>query len=452
MYCEHCGHQAGDRAQFCPQCGTALHDGPSRTTGDEVVSPVAATGRRSTARLAAIVASIVVLVTAAVTAVVLIGHTTTLSGHPVAAAPAAEHTTTAKHTVSPGPAATLDFATIYKQERSGVIRIETLSCGAGGIGTGFLLSPTLLATVNHVIDQSVVISLIDGAQRATGTVVGSDPTRDLALVRADRPLTGYHFHFSTTPANVGDPVAAIGFPIGDPITLTHGDISGLNRKITVEGNPAPQTGMIETDTPINPGNSGGPLLDGSGAVIGLIDAANTNANAIGYAVPASQAAPADQQWSAHPLAQPPATCPNPLGPSQAQPNVPSPGSGQLTEAQVSGIVAAFNTYFGGIDSGDYAAAFNVLSPRIRAGASEASFADADATSYDSGIAVLDAKAVDAATVKIALAFTSLQTADKGPDGDTCDNWSLLYTMIQGPDGGWYIDGTDAYGGAEHLAC
>lgn len=385
----------------------------------------------------------------------LAGCTATTGGRPSAAtSPTTARPGLVTKTVTASPTAppALDFATIYAREQSGVVRIETLSCNAGGIGTGFLLSPTLIATVNHVIDQSVVVSLIAGSQRATGTVVGADPAHDLALVRSSRPLTGYHFQFATTSPAVGDPVAAIGFPIGDPITLTHGDISGLNRNVTVTGNPVPQSGLIETDAPLNPGNSGGPLLNQSGDVVGLVDAGRSNANGIAYAVPATQASPADQRWTAHPVIQSAATCQNPLGPAQAQPNVPAPAGGQVTTAQASGIVAAFNTYFGGIDTGDYAAAYDVLSPRIRAEASEASFADGDATSYDSNITVLDAHAVDASTVTVALAFTSLQTADKGPNGDTCDNWTLQYTMVQGPDGTWYIDGTQAYGGAEHIAC
>jgi serine protease Do len=355
-------------------------------------------------------------------------------------------------TASPTAQATMDFATIYAREQSGVVRIETLSCSAAGIGTGFLLSSTLIATVNHVIDQSVVVSLIVGNQRTTGTVIGSDPTRDLALVRASRPLTGYHFRFSPTSPGIGDQVATIGFPIGDPITLTHGDVSGLNRNITVKGVPAKLTGLIETDTAINPGNSGGPLLDQEVAVVGLIDAQNTKANGIGYAVPASQASTADTQWEQSPSPVPPATCSNPLGPTQAQPDIPTPPSGQITDAQGAGIVAAFDTYFGGINTGNYAAAYAVLTPRLQAGASEQQFAAGDATSYDTGQTILDAHALNPTTVVIDLAFTSLQTSDKGPNGDTCDNWTLTYTMIQASDGSWQIDAAKPYKGIAHTTC
>lgn len=115
-------------------------------------------------------------------------------------------------------------------------------------------------------------------------------------------------------------------------------------------------------------------------------------------------------------------------------------------------MAAFNTYFGGINTGDYAAAYNVFSPRLRSGFTEQSFANGDATSYDSEETVLAAHTIDSTTVQVALAFTSLQTPDNGPNRDTCDNWTLTYTMIEGSDGAWLIDRTQPYHGVSHTSC
>jgi hypothetical protein len=112
------------------------------------------------------------LLAVAAAAAIVAGRHGTTSGHPVAAASrppssAAAPGVTKTVTASPTPSPTLDIADIYAREQSGVVRIETLSCSDAGIGTGFLLSPTLIATVNHVIDQFVVVSLIDGDQRTT---------------------------------------------------------------------------------------------------------------------------------------------------------------------------------------------------------------------------------------------------------------------------------------------
>ena len=342
-----------------------------------------------------------------------------------------------------------NLAAIYKKVQSGVVRIETVGCTDSGVGTGFLLSPTLVATVEHVVHESEVISLIDGDQRTTGTVIGLDPARDLALVRADRPISGYHFDWSTAAPSVGDSVAAIGFPIGGPITLTHGAISGLDRKITVEGTP--RAGMIETDTPINPGNSGGPLLASDGSVVGLVDALETDANGIAYAVPAAQAAPADRTWTRSPQDQPAANCDDPLGPTQQQADIPSEPSSGVTSGQLNGIISTFEFYFNGINSGNYAQAFEALTPEEQAGG-EGIFADGVSTSYDSNFQLFGSQVVDSRTINVGLAFNSIQRSDKGPDGDTCDNWTLVFTMSQQDNGIWLIGPAKPYNGSTHVSC
>jgi hypothetical protein len=329
-----------------------------------------------------------------------------------------------------------------------VVRIEVLGCSESGIGTGFLLSPTLVATVNHVIADALVVSLIDGDQRTTGRVIGVDPQRDLALVESSTPLAGYHFDFAGASPQIGDRVAAIGFPIGDPITMTQGGVSGLNRTVTVDGQT--RGGLIETDAALNPGNSGGPLLAADGTVLGLVDAKNVDATGIAYAVPASQAQPLMLGWQQSPSPVAAGSCSNPLGPLQATTTLPTiPG---LSSEASTGITTAFDAYFNGINSGDYRSAWQVLSPRLRAGSSLNSFAKGDSTSYDFDQVVLHARQVDGSTAKVAIQFTSLQTADKGPNGDTCDVWTLVYTMIDGGGGAWYIDATAPYRGTSHTSC
>lgn len=358
-------------------------------------------------------------------------------------------TPTPKPTATPTAAA--DFAALYARSSSGVVRIETIGCADAGVGTGFLLSPTIIATVNHVIADSTVISLIAGDQRTTGTVIGSDPDADIALVRANRPFNGHHFTLATTTPDVGSRVAAIGFPVGDPITFTVGGISGVDRNIAVDDNHL--SGLIETDTAINPGNSGGPLLTADGTVSGLIEAKNTEATGIGYAIPAAQAAQPYRQWQAHPVPVLPAACSNPLGPSLgANPDLPAPSSGSLTAAQAQGIAAMFNTYFDGINTGNYVNAWAAFSPRMQALNSLVEFQAGDSTSYDSGVEVLAAEATGPDSAKVTLSFNSIQAAANGPDGDTCDDWTLDYDLIESPDGSWLIDGTSPHGNTSQTTC
>lgn len=374
---------------------------------------------------------------------------------PVASAPSTRMSSTSAakpaRSSTPAPTPATDFAALYARSGSGVVRIETVGCGESGIGTGFLLSSTVVATVNHVIADSTVISLIAGGQRTTGTVIGSDPATDLALVRATRPLAGHHFALATTPPNVGSPVAAIGFPIGDPITFTVGGISGLERNISVEGQHL--TGLIETDTAINPGNSGGPLLTADGTVVGVVEAKNTEATGIGYAIPAPQAGQRYRQWQAHPEHLSASTCSNPLGPSQAaNPDLSAPSSSTLSDTQARGIAAMFNTYFQGINTGNYAAAWATFSPHLQSRISFSDFQSGDSTSYDSELEVLSAEATGPRTAMVALAFNSLQAPEYGPDGDSCDNWTLDYALVEDADGSWLIDGTSPHDGTSHTSC
>lgn len=506
MYCSRCGGLSDGQSLYCSRCGARLSSpattqsaiGPAGWSSEQPPSMgvTPARGRRNRAALLGVIAVVVLLITGVAIGIVLVtrgsGPTSgagapiaplpshaavsasvaapasTVSSHPTVSAviktvtvpPPSSHPTVSAvprsltaaptATPTPTPTPTMDFATIYERQQSGVIRIETVSCTDSGVGTGFLLSPTLVATVDHVVAESAVVSLVNGTQRTTGTVIGSDPTTDLALVLADQPLAGYQFHFSTGAPKVGDPVAAIGFPIGGPITLTHGDISGLNRDITVKG--ITLTGLVETDTPLNPGNSGGPLIASDGSVVGLVDAQVTNANGIGYAIPADQARAADRRWAAAPATQPPATCQNPLGPSQQPPDIPVPPAGSVSGDQLNGIVDAFDRYFGGINSGDYAAAYSVLAPNRQSAADERGFIKGVSTSYDSNIVILGTHLVDANTVKVDLAFNSLQTSANGPNGDTCDNWTLVFTMVQQSDGTWRMDGAKPYNGSTHTSC
>ena len=94
---------------------------------------------------------------------------------------------------------------------------------------------------------------------------------------------------------MGERAVAIGSPVGTYTeTVTKGIVSALDRTITVQdestGQPHTLNGLIQTDAAINPGNSGGPLLDDTGAVIGIDTAVSSGANGLGFAIPIDVAA------------------------------------------------------------------------------------------------------------------------------------------------------------------
>lgn len=451
MTCYRCGTYLEPSDAFCPNCGTPTGVGVSR--------PNQFQGRNQT-RLVIFIGAVLLLTAGVLVGVLVAGSKSDNGGaHDVAAGSATPATTPVREaqgsaSVPPASdpvtsssvtsASSGDFAAIYAAEQSGVVRIEVVGCSASDVGSGFLLSDTLVATAEHVVDEAVVVSLAVGDQHTTGRVIGSDPQTDLALVRADRPLTGFHFVFADQPARVGDRVAAIGFPIGGPISLTQGGVSGLDRSIPIDGTT--RSGLMQTDAAINPGNSGGPLLGGDGKVVGLVDAKRTDASGIGFAIPAAPARHQLDNWEQSPQAQVTPSCGTPTGPDQPS----DVGIPNLTPDVSAGVSDTFQRYFDGINGGDYRAAWLALSPRLRGGSLDR-FAEGVSTSYDSDFQVLDAAQIDSSTVHVALQFISVQSADHGPNGDTCDVWHLVYTLTLS-DGTWLIDGTRGLHGSTHDSC
>lgn len=154
-------------------------------------------------------------------------------------------------------------------------------------GTGFILTADgYIATNNHVIDgaEDISVDLSDGTQ-APATVVGADPSSDLAVLKIDQsgltPLTLGR----SGDLEPGDQLVAIGNALdlsGEP-TVTTGIVSATGRSLT-EPNGVRLPDLIQTDTAINPGNSGGPLLDLDGDVVGINTVVAGQAQNIGFAI------------------------------------------------------------------------------------------------------------------------------------------------------------------------
>jgi S1-C subfamily serine protease len=134
------------------------------------------------------------------------------------------------------------------------------------------------------------VKLSDGSTYE-GTVVGSDPSTDLAVVKVDAPAAALEplELADSDELEVGDGVVAIGSPFGLAQTVTTGIVSALHRQITAP-NDFSINDAIQTDAAINHGNSGGPLLDLEGRVVGVnsqIESQTGGNDGIGFAVPSS---------------------------------------------------------------------------------------------------------------------------------------------------------------------
>ena len=203
---------------------------------------------------------------------------------------------------------TAPLSALVATVRSGVLRIEVETCDGRALGTGLLVGPREVATVEHVIDGAQGIRLIRaGKLLATATVIGSDSSRDLALLRTSRPIPGYRFTLENRPPALGEDVAALGFPLGLPLSVSKGLVSGSDRTIPIDG--LNRRKLIQTDAAVNPGNSGGPLISlENGKVIGLVDLGSTDADGLAFAVSSQVAKPLLQAWKAAPQPVAAASC------------------------------------------------------------------------------------------------------------------------------------------------
>ncbi|MBO3089025.1 S1C family serine protease [Cellulomonas dongxiuzhuiae] len=208
----------------------------------------------------------------------------------------------------PAPAAQVDrapgsVAGIAAGVLPSVVSLEVTTSDGASSGSGFVLRQDgYVLTNNHVVagaaDGSLVVQFADGAE-LPGTVVGATGDYDLAVVKVDATgLTPLALGDSDEVV-VGDPVVAIGAPLGLVGTVTTGIISALNRPVVAGGDDdgTAYINAIQTDAAINPGNSGGPLVNARGEVVGINSAiaqlpgrlTGVGSIGLGFAIPSNQA-------------------------------------------------------------------------------------------------------------------------------------------------------------------
>jgi putative serine protease PepD len=187
-----------------------------------------------------------------------------------------------------------------------VVSIEVSKGNNGGSGSGFFLDSTgHILTNNHVISLAAIAGANIQVKLANGKnydaeLVGRDVSYDLAVIKiavTDAPALQLG---DSDKIQVGDGVIAIGSPLGLTGTVTSGIISAKNRPVTSGGGTRESSfiNALQTDAAINPGNSGGPLVDLSGAVVGINSAIATTGSGfggqsgsigLGFAIPINQA-------------------------------------------------------------------------------------------------------------------------------------------------------------------
>jgi putative serine protease PepD len=213
----------------------------------------------------------------------------------------------------------VDWTTVADAVSPSVVSIRVASASGQGQGSGVVLDEQgHVLTNNHVVTGAgdgarIQIVLADGRVFGDVEVVGLDPSTDLAVLRIVDPPS------DLAPARLGDsdsvvagqPVMAVGNPLGLSDSVTTGIVSAVNRPVTTsasQSQPDPFSGggsaaepvvtnAIQTDAAVNPGNSGGALVDASGAVVGIPSSIASTATGsgqagsigLGFAIPVNEA-------------------------------------------------------------------------------------------------------------------------------------------------------------------
>jgi putative serine protease PepD len=176
-----------------------------------------------------------------------------------------------------------------------VVSVQVQSGGRRAGGSGFVIDTDgHILTNSHVVGEGGDVSVVlrDG-RRLPASLVGQAADTDLAVLRADLPAGTRPLTLGRSGGvAVGDPVLAVGSPLGLSGTVTAGIISALDREVRLGGSR--RGTALQTDAPINPGNSGGPLVNARGEVVGVNTAIATlgtpGSIGIGFAIPVDRAA------------------------------------------------------------------------------------------------------------------------------------------------------------------
>ncbi|MBC6450232.1 trypsin-like peptidase domain-containing protein [Actinokineospora sp. HBU206404] len=232
------------------------------------------------------------------------GYLVADSRSPVSSSSALDAPKPAKQASTPAPDGSVEA--VAQKVLPSVVQLQVRGRSSAGEGSGFVISQDgLIVTNNHVVeaaaDDGQIVAVFQDGRTAKASIVGRDPSSDLAVVRAER-ISGLAVVElgSSDDLRVGQSVVAIGSPFELSGTVTSGIVSSLNRPTRAGGEDGSQATVmdaIQTDAAINPGNSGGPLVNMRGQVVGINSAIYSPRSGsgaggsvgIGFAIPIDQA-------------------------------------------------------------------------------------------------------------------------------------------------------------------
>ena len=237
---------------------------------------------------------------AAVVAVLVVGGFVAMPSSTTSGKTGSTGTTSSSQTVTVNSGDSTDTTlanAVAQKALPSVVSINVTTSDGEGVGSGVVLDTDgNIVTNYHVIEGAQSISVSTGDASYDATVVGSDESSDLAVIKVDAgdaALTPIEVGDSST-LQVGDWVMSLGSPFGLEQSVSTGIVSSLYRSTMLQntsGNTI-YTNLIQTDATINPGNSGGALVDDEGKLVGinsLIESYSGSSSGVGFAIPGNYA-------------------------------------------------------------------------------------------------------------------------------------------------------------------
>lgn len=379
----------------------------------------------------------------------------------VTPSPTTTPSTTPSGTSPPSPSAASgdDWeARLYDQVKSGVVRLQVVGCEGTWMGSGFLVGDDTIVTAGHVADGASTIS-VQGVDGITGAdVVGSDLSTDTAVLRAASPIDGHRFEVADQAPGPGTDIVVLGYPFGVHDTrLSAGTISSGSISTTYGGEEGFTVDrVVSTDAATNGGSSGGPALDRAGRVVGLVSGGRywdgdpdnpVPAQGDNYLVPGDVIT--DRYLTLRDdVVQAPAPCPGDES-APVEEEFVLDVSIESDDPAAADVTQTLYTYGDSINQGSYDAAWSLLTPELRSRMGDFdAWSGGLASSYWDELTVYGVESGDG-QARVRAAFRTLQDADAGPDGQTCSDWDVEYSMVL-DDGTWLVDRARAAG--EPSAC
>lgn len=205
-----------------------------------------------------------------------------------------------------GAGSGMSVKTVAAAATPSVVSVDVTTATGGDTGSGSIIqtsaTSSYILTNNHVVDAAfggtgTIDIEFNNGDTARATIVGRNTTYDLAVLKVQKGNLPVIAFGDSSKLSIGDPVVAIGSPLGLASTVTSGIVSALNRPVTT-GNVGAESYIdaIQTDAAINPGNSGGALLDSQARIVGVNSAiaslstgSTSGSIGLGFSIPINEA-------------------------------------------------------------------------------------------------------------------------------------------------------------------